>query len=243
MQRTSAPKHKDKGLFITGTDTGVGKTVVGGALAVALQSHGLNVGVMKPAESGCHRNECGSLVPEDAIFLRAAAHSQDPLHLINPYAFEKPLAPALAAELENVEIRLETIVSAYSALAASHDVVLVEGAGGILAPLTAETRMLDLACVLGLPIIIVAKNVLGVINHADLAVRIANGSNVNVVGIVLNNTSSQTDASTSTNAASLQRWVSAPYLGEIPYLPTLSPDALLQMAGKYLKLDNLLKLF
>jgi len=231
-----------RGLFITGTDTGVGKTVVAAALISALKAHGLNVGVMKPAESGCPRNEKGSLVPEDALFLKAVAESSDPLHLINPYAFEEPLTPALAAELAGIDILMETIIAAYHALATSHDVVVVEGAGGLLAPLAKEVRMLDLACTLKLPIVVVAKNALGVINHADLTVRVAQAAGVQVAGIVLNNPSPDAHPATRNNAASLQRWVKAQYLGEMPYLPTIDYNALRQVAEKNLKLDNLLKL-
>lgn len=234
--------NKSRGLFITGTDTGVGKTIVAAALICALKAHGLNVGVMKPAESGCHKNERGSLVPEDALFLKAVAESTDPLHLINPYAFEEPQAPALAAELAGVDIRIETIIAAYHALAASHDIVIVEGAGGLLAPLAKEVRMLDLACTLKLLVLVVAKNVLGAINHTDLAVRVAQAAGVQVAGIVLNNPSPDAHPATRTNAASLQRWVAVPYLGEVPYLPNMNYDSLRQVAEKNLKLDNLLKL-
>jgi dethiobiotin synthetase len=233
--------NKSGGLFITGTDTGVGKTIVAAALICALKARGLDVGVMKPAESGCHKNEKGSLVPEDALFLKAVAESTDSLQIINPYALEEPLAPALAAELAGVDIRIETIIAAYHTLAASHDIVIVEGAGGLLAPLAKEVRMLDLACTLKLPVLVVAKNVLGAINHTDLTVRVAQAAGVQIAGIVLNNPSPDAHLAARTNVASLQRWVTAQYLGEMPYLPTIDYDALRQVAEKNLKIDSLLK--
>ena len=241
-QHYFSQKHISRGLFITGTDTGVGKTVVVAALISALKSRGLDVGVMKPAESGCHRNEKGSLIPEDALFLKAVAKNTDPLHLVNPYTFEQPLAPALAAEMAGVDIRMETIIAAYNALAKSHDFMLVEGAGGLLAPLIKEERMLDLACALKLPILVVAKNVLGAINHADLTVRIAQAAGAQVVGIVLNNPYLDAHPATRTNATSIQRWVAVPFLGEMPYLSSMDYNSIGQAAEKHLKLDNLLKL-
>src|SRR4030042_4169582 len=122
-----------KGIFVTGTDTGVGKTLVAGGLPALFRENGIDVGVMKPVESGCPR-ENGILVPKDALFLKEMSGCQDGLDLINPYALEHPLAPALAADLERVEIRLEVIQEAYSILASRHNLVLVEGAGGVVCP-------------------------------------------------------------------------------------------------------------
>src|SRR4030042_1987827 len=107
----SSPKNTSCGLFITGTDTGVGKTVVAAALISALKARGLYLGVMKPVESGCPRDKKGALIPEDALFLKTVAESADSLNLINPYAFEQPLAPALAAETGGVDIRMATIIA------------------------------------------------------------------------------------------------------------------------------------
>ena len=232
-----------KGIFITGTDTSVGKTVVAAALVCAFRARGLDVGVMKPAESGCGRDRAGSLIPEDALFLKVVSGSTDSLRLINPYALESPLAPALAADLEHVEIRMETVTSAFATISAAHQIVVVEGAGGLLVPLTNGVRMLDLARILGLPLLVVARNVLGVINHADLTVRVAEAASVPVAGIVLNNPTIGKHVSTNTNAASLQKWVAADYLGELPYLPSRDIEDLRVAAEKNLKLDKLLKLF
>ena len=223
------PSPSKGGLFITGTDTGVGKTVVTAALALALRGRGLRVGVMKPVESGCPRVN-GTLLPQDAVFLREASGSTMPLELINPYALERPLAPALAAEMEGVSIQLDRIEAAYCTLASAHDFVLVEGAGGLLAPLTGELRMVELACALGLPVLVVARNVLGAINHASLTVEAARGAGLQVAGVVLNNPSPADGAAEGTNAASLRRWVSTPFLGEMSYLPSMEHQGLLRAA-------------
>ena len=224
---TLAPPFK--GVFVTGTDTGVGKTIVAAAIALALRSRGMRIGVMKPVESGCPRSN-GALVPHDALLLKAAAGCEAALDLINPYALEHPLAPALAAELEGVSISLDNIEATYRHLASLYDVMLVEGAGGLLAPLTGELRMLDLACALGLPVLVVARNVLGAINHITLTVRATQAAGLPVVGVVLNNPQPFSDAATQTNSTSVKRWGEAPFLGEMPYLPSLSFEALRQAA-------------
>jgi len=239
-QNISVLKPSVRGLFITGTDTGVGKTIVAAALVRALKTRGLDIGVMKPVESGCPRAGKNDLIPEDALLLKAAAGSTDSLDLINPYAFEQPLAPALAAEISGVKIREEKIISSYSTLAQNHELIVVEGAGGLLAPLTKDMRNLDLACALNIPVLIVAKNVLGVINHADLTVRVVKAAGAKIVGIILNHASYDRDTAIITNAASIKRWVNAIYLGEMPYLPELDYNLLGKTAENSLKLDILL---
>lgn len=225
-----------QGIFVTGTDTGVGKTVVTAALAAALRQRGYRVGVMKPAESGCPEQD-GRLMPQDALFLRAAAGCDAPLDVINPYTLVAPLAPALAAELEGVTIALEHIQACYAHLADSHDIVLVEGAGGLLVPLTAEATMLDLAVALGLPILVVARNVLGVINHTALTVAVAR-QRTRVLGMILNHP--QPESALDSNAQSLRRWAGAPLLGEMPYATALAPEELASLAHQ-IDLDTLLE--
>ena len=233
-------RRPGRGLFVTGTDTGVGKTVVTAALAVALTERSLEVGVMKPVESGCKRVN-GVLEPEDALFLRRAAACDAPLRLVNPYAFEHPLAPALAAELEGVSVQIEVIQNAYACLAATNDVVLVEGAGGLLAPLLGDLTMLDLAKALDLPVLVVGRNVLGTINHTALTVMAARAAGLSVVGVVLNNTALQRDEATASNPDSLRRWSGTAYLGEFAFMPSLDFEILGAAAEDMIDLDRLLK--
>lgn len=209
-----------RGLFVTGTDTGVGKTMVTALLALAFAESGLRVGVMKPAETGCLTD--GSLIPEDAVFLRDSSGCDAPLDVINPYRMTEPLTPALAAERNGIAIDLTHIGRCYADLAASHDIVLMEGAGGLLAPLTAETTMLDLAATLHLPVLVVAGNVLGVISHAALTVAVATHRGVPVIGVIVNHSSSATDLATQTNVQSLRRWGGATVLTTVPYID--APD-------------------
>jgi dethiobiotin synthetase len=174
-----------KGIFITGTDTGVGKTYIAAGIAAALRKRSVDVGVMKPAETGC-RIRNGRLAPSDALSLKSAACVKDPLSLINPYRFKQPLAPAVAAESEGKTIDPKKILSAYRDLSQLHEVMIVEGAGGILVPLTYDYTYLDLVRALKLPVVVVARPSLGTINHTLLTIEALLQSGATVAGIVIN---------------------------------------------------------
>jgi dethiobiotin synthetase len=224
--------------FITGTDTGVGKTVVTAALAATLRKQGLRVGVMKPVETGCPW-ENGHLSPQDALFLRTASGCTASQELISPYTFAEPLAPAIAAELAGITINIDYIRSCYEKLLATHDIVLVEGAGGLLVPLTDHLCMHDIAVELDLPILIVARNMLGAINHTALTVTVARERS-HVLGVVLNSTqaSDPFDLAIQTNQEALRRWGKAPLCCQLPYVSTLS-QASLPSLGELLLTDQL----
>jgi dethiobiotin synthetase len=213
-----------KGLFITGTDTGVGKTLVSMGLITLFKERGMHVGAMKPVESGCRRDN-GGLIPEDAIQLKNAAKSQDDLDIINPYALEAPLAPALAAEMEGVEIRLEVIRRAFGALTSRHDMVIVEGAGGFLVPIFGDFFMADLAKELHLPLLLVTEAKLGIINHTLLTLAHARERGIPVLGIVMNRTSDQQGLPEMLNPVALKRWAKTPFLGSIPFMPGFDKEA------------------
>jgi dethiobiotin synthetase len=228
----------NRGCFITGTDTGVGKTVVTAALAATLRRQGLRVGVMKPVETGCPL-ENGHLSPQDACFLRMASGCAAPPELVTPYTFAKPLAPAIAAELAGITINIEHIRDCYERLLALHDIVLVEGAGGLLVPLTDHLCMHDIAVELGLPVLIVARNILGTINHTALTVTVARERS-QVLGIILNSVqpSDPFDPALQTNQEALRRWGKAPFCCQLPYVPALSQEALPSL-GELLLTDQL----
>jgi dethiobiotin synthetase len=174
-----------KGLFITGTDTGVGKTYVAAGLVTALRRRGINVGVMKPAETGCSMRS-GHLIPRDAQILIRAAGVQDSLALVNPYRFRTSLAPFVAAGLERKKVNMRKIINAYHTLSTRHDFMIVEGAGGIMVPLSLSATYLDLAESIGIPVLIVARPGLGTINHTLLTVRALRGRNIPIAGIMIN---------------------------------------------------------
>jgi dethiobiotin synthetase len=217
------------GIFITGTDTGVGKTRVMAILAVALAQRGLRVGVMKPVETGC-LVENGQLLAQDSHFLRQISGCAAPPDIVTPYMFREPLAPVIAAQHEEREIDLDHIVRCYEKLAAEHDIVLVEGAGGLLVPLTRQETFLDLAARLDLPILVVARNILGTINHTALTVMVAS-QRCRVLGLVLNTVTEELeDASQASNAEALQIWGRAPLLGTLPYTPEITMVSLLEQS-------------
>jgi len=174
-----------KGVFITGTDTGVGKTYIAKTIAAALRFHGINLGVMKPVETGC-RTRNGSVVPSDALKLIKAAGIRDPLRLVNPYRFKKPVAPAIAADLEGDRIELVRIVDAYRQLALKHEFMVVEGAGGIMVPLSPNDTFRDLVAAMRLPVLIVARPGLGTINHTLLTISALRERGIVIAGVVIN---------------------------------------------------------
>jgi dethiobiotin synthetase len=178
-------KKPVKGFFITGTDTGVGKTYVGAGIAAALRSLGVDVGVMKPVETGCAVRG-GKLVPSDALNLARAARCLDSLDLINPCRFRKPLAPSVAAALEKKKLDNRKILRAYRTMARRHELLIVEGAGGVMVPLTEKRLFLDLAADLGLPVLVVARPGLGTINHTLLTIAALTSRKIRIAGIVIN---------------------------------------------------------
>jgi dethiobiotin synthetase len=206
-----------KGVFITGTDTGVGKTYVAAGIAVALKQRGVNIGVMKPAETGCGMR-AGRLVPRDALRLMKAAHVRDPLSLVNPCRFRKPLAPSVAAELERKKIDPKKIIKAYHALSKRHDFMIVEGAGGIMVPLTRRYLYLDLAYELGLPVIVVARPGLGTINHTLLTLSALKERGITISGIVINYARNRKPGpAEKTSPAMIEKISGVPIAGIIPY--------------------------
>jgi len=208
----------EKGIFITGTDTGVGKTLVAGGLARVWLKSGKRIGVIKPIESGCVRTDSG-LQPHDALFLKEMSYSIDDVDLINPYRLEHPLAPSIAAELEGVEIDLKKIDRIYQQLELKYDLMLVEGVGGLLAPLYKTFNNADLIRLLGIPMIVVARNTLGTINHTLLTVEYAQSNGLTILGIIINTLSRSPDLSTKTNPQVIKKLSGLPLLGVIPFLP------------------------
>ena len=206
-----------KGILITGTDTGVGKTMVGCALGFAMKVRGLRVGVMKPAETGCVE-QAGELMPADAIALRASASAIHPLEIICPYRYRSPLAPAAAADADAMTPPdHDRIVSLFQRIAADSDVVLVEGAGGIAVPLAWNFNYADLAAALRLDLILVVANRLGCLNATMLSLDYVACRNLRVAGYILNDAEQVDSAAARTNAASLRRLTSVPALGSVRY--------------------------
>lgn len=211
-----------RGILITGTDTGVGKTIVGCGLAAALTAQGKTVGVLKPAETGCALRE-GVLYPEDAARLAACARVSLPLARICPYRFAPPVAPSVAAELAGMTIDPQRIVAVFEEIATQHDFTVVEGAGDLLVPLTDRYTFADLARDLRLPLLVVVGSKLGALNHTLLTLHCARTLSLPIIGYILNHLTPVSDISTQTNARTLAHLTDVPSLGTLPFLP-LSGD-------------------
>ena len=174
-----------RGLFVTGTDTEVGKTLVAGAIARSLRRRGRRVEVFKPVASGCRRAG-GQLVSEDAEFLAACADSQRCLAEITPVRYAAPLAPNVAARREGRPVDLNAVFDAYARLADSPSPVIVEGVGGLLCPITDDFWVIHLARLMALPLVVVARAGLGTIHHTLLTLHAARSAGLSVAGVVVN---------------------------------------------------------
>lgn len=207
------------GVLITGTDTGVGKTVVTAALAMHLRQRGIDVGVMKPVETGVRSATARST---DAIRLQSAAATGDEIALIRPYAFRAPLAPLAAGRLERKPIRSATIIAAFRRLCARHDCLLIEGVGGVHVPLTQSKEVLDLARQLDVPVIVVGRAGLGGINHARLTIDALQRRNIPVLALVLNRSTALRGRAARQQLRStvtlLREQAVVPVLGPLPYV-------------------------
>ena len=210
-----------RGLFVTATDTGVGKTEVACALLANARAAGLDAVGMKPAQSG---HEPG--VPSDAERLRAAAGGVEPLEEICPYSFAAPLAPAVAARVEGRQVSLDRVLAAARALSARHAAVVVEGAGGLLVPLTERESYADLAVALGLPVVVVARAGLGTVNHVALTVEALRRRGLTLLGIVLNRTGPVDDPSVPFNAAEIARLTECEPIATLPYSADIAKRSL-----------------
>ncbi|KQT31623.1 dethiobiotin synthase [Methylophilus sp. Leaf414] len=211
MTIDSLPRH----FFVTGTDTGVGKTTVTVRLMQHFAARGLKVVGMKPLASGCEWVD-GRWQNEDVRQLTAASNVQTPPELVNPYCFQPPIAPHIAAAQAGTEIQLDVIKDAYTALTELADVVIVEGAGGLLVPLNKTQTMGDLLRVLELPALVVVGMRLGCINHALLTRQVLQQQKIPFCGWVAN----QIDPHMSMQQENLQtlvEWVQQPPVLHLPY--------------------------
>ncbi|HLH21994.1 MAG TPA: dethiobiotin synthase [Chloroflexota bacterium] len=206
---------------MTGTDTGVGKTVATAAIARALAARGRRVGVLKPVQTGVAPGQ-----PGDAAFVLAALGTDQPPQLACTYSFREPAAPLVAARAEGARLDVGVIRAHFERLRQSHDVVLVEGAGGLLVPLAEGYSMADLARGLGLPLVVVARPGLGTLNHTLLTLEAARARGLSVLGIVLAGWREPVDLATRTNPALLCELGQAALLGVLPWDEGLSVEDL-----------------
>jgi len=174
-----------KGIFITAVDTEAGKTLCGCALAECLRETGVNVGVYKPVLSGAPIKD-GKVQREDAVMLKAASRSDDDIMLINPYCFTHAVTPAHAADMDNVEIDKKVLIGNYDTISEWHDITIVEGAGGLMVPVTDDYLIADMISDLALDVIVVTDSKLGRINHTLMTIRMLESYGIYPLGIIVN---------------------------------------------------------
>ncbi|MCM2359367.1 MAG: dethiobiotin synthase [Geobacteraceae bacterium] len=205
------------GIFITGTDTGVGKTIAAAAIARLLKERGVNVGVMKPVTSGCIEVD-GRLVSEDAELLLWGAGC-DRTEDVAPYLLRAAIAPSVAASMEGMRIDFGRLREAFDRLAARHDFMIVEGAGGLMVPLAGGLLVADLAARLGLPLVVVARPALGTVNHTVLTCFAAKQLGLPVQGVIINNYPESPDRAEESAPHLIDSLAGAPLLGVFPHVP------------------------
>ena len=209
------------GLFITGTDTGVGKTYITALIARDLRASGIPVGVFKPACSGAEFSAVGEPVWPDLVALSDAAQIVD-LDRICPYRLRAPLAPPVAARAENITLDLQEMLAGFRRWQTDDErCVLVEGVGGLLCPLTETHSIADFALLTELPLLIVARLGLGTINHTLLTIDVAQRRGLLIAGVVLNDAQAEADSlAAQTNLAELRRCAPVPILGVVRHNET-----------------------
>jgi len=237
------------GYFITGTDTGVGKTIVSAAILRTFIKKGLKVGAMKPIETGC-LNKDGVLLPSDGMFLRDMAEMNDSLDIVTPVKFETPVSPLVASRLEDMEIDLERVFKAFENLKKKYDYLIVEGVGGLMVPILKEQKkkaekvylVRDLIKNMELEVIIVTRPTLGTINHTLLTVEALKSKKIPIKGFIINySTKVKNDISEKTNPDILNELLDINFLGILPYLNELTKDKIGETALENLRIENLIE--
>jgi len=165
-----------RGVFVTATDTNIGKTVIASSIVLGVMARSIDCGVMKPVQ--CAGN--------DAFVLKTVSRAGDPLDVINPFFFKRPLSPHLAAMLEGRRVAVKKILRCYELLLERHEFLVVEGAGGLLVPISEKYLIADLIRDLNLEIVIVARAGLGTINHTMLTIEAARRRGIGIIGVVFN---------------------------------------------------------
>jgi len=226
----------NRGIFVTGTDTEVGKTIVTRALVRALVDTGIRVAALKPVESGAPEID-GRLVPEDASALIRAARSGHNVPDVCAYSFPDPVSPHLAAAREGVTIEQDRILEILERHRNNFDLIVAEGAGGLMVPLSSTLLYADLIAATGFSLLLVSPNVLGTINATLLTLEAARSRGIEVAGVILN----RTPPVELGNADAISHHGKVRVLGEFPTVSSDSDDVLADTARRILDLDSILQ--
>ncbi|GAB6099348.1 dethiobiotin synthase [Halanaerocella petrolearia] len=228
-----------RGIFITGTDTDIGKTVVTTGLTAALRQQGYDLGVMKPFQSGAIEEDNKLLAPDIEFVLEHISLEAD-YDLMNPIRLKHPLAPSVAAKEEDVKIDLKQVTSAYQQLQRKYQGLVVEGAGGLMVPLAEEFLIPDLVKMLDLPVVIVARPNLGTINHTVLTVKLARQLGLDVLGVIINGYPEETGVVEETNPDIISELAEVPILGIVPYIDDLEEVDLGEVIADSVDLEEII---
>ena len=226
-----------KSLFIAGTDTDVGKTYIAAGLAVAFRKMGIDVGVMKPFAAG--RAEKKGYKSEDIVILSRAAKACDPEKLVNPQFFKIPASPYTAWKTLKTKPKISTILSSFKKLTKLHDMILVEGMGGIMTPILKNYYITNLIKEMKIPAVIITRSKIGTVNHTIMTVKMCEKYKIPVKGIIINNF--ENGYPIPELKRDLQNLTGIKVLGSIPFIKNLSDASLYRIFKKNIDLKTLLK--
>ena len=227
-----------KSFFITGTDTDVGKTYVTAGLGITLRKMGIDVGVMKPFAAGIAQKK--GFKSEDVEILAAASQTDDPENLMNPQFFPIPASPYTAWKNLKIRPKISPILKSFKKLSQLHEIILVEGMGGIMTPVLKEYFIADLIKDMKIPTVIVARTKVGTINHTIMTVRMCEKYKIPIRGIIINDFDSD-GYKVNELSRDLKNLLGVPMLGSIPFLDNLSDSSLYAAFKKNIDLKLLLK--
>lgn len=226
-----------KGFFVTGTDTGVGKTIISSGITSVLNERNFDVGVYKPLLSGISREHPES----DTNLLKEASKTSLSYDEITPFEFKEPLAPYVAGKLEGKSIVLADVLNHWNQIKEKHKYFIIEGAGGISVPLGIDFLVSDLIKAFNLPIIIVARPNLGTINHTYLTVKYAESIGIKVAGIIINGKSDEFDLAEDTNPSIIEKQCGVSLLGITPKLNKIDMESITEMIRDHVDISSLIK--
>lgn len=225
-----------KGFFVTGTDTGVGKTIISCGLAAVLKEKKIDVGVFKPLLSGISRDHPES----DTSLLKQMSQTSLSYEDITPFAFKEPLAPYVAGKMEGKVVNIEDVLHCWERIRERHEYFIVEGAGGISVPLGENFLISNLIKALQLPIVIVARPNLGTVNHIFLTVQYAKSMGLKIAGIVINGISDHPDIAEKTNPKLIEELCDVPILGITPNLKEITNESIQKMVKDHIDVTLLI---
>ncbi len=227
-----------KSLFITGTDTGVGKTYITAGLGITLRKMGIDVGVMKPFAAGTAQKK--GYKSEDIVILSRAAHACDPEKLVNPQFFPIHASPYTAWKNLKIKPKLSTILSSFKKLTKLHDMLLVEGMGGVMTPILKDYYVTNLIKEMKIPTVIVTRSKVGTVNHTIMTVKMCEKYKIPVKGIIINNFDSD-GYKIKELIRDLKNLTGVPILGSIPFIEDMSDFFMYKIFKKNLNMKLILK--